>query len=138
MLVTVGLNLARGTYRHSVGDRIYGDVVVWLLGACIVRVVIFVMSRLSGMRNPDRASTSRKPNRSDFAYFEPEATGLLVQGARRVASGSGRSNTAAKNWLTLVANLRLSSGRCGKCLFAPHHCVWTARPQTGSATGRPA
>lgn len=50
VLVTVGLNLARGTYRHSVGDRIYGDVVVWLLGACIVRVVIFVMSRLSGMR----------------------------------------------------------------------------------------
>jgi hypothetical protein len=46
LLVTVVLDLIHGTYRHSVGERISGDVVVWLVGACIVRLAIFVVGKL--------------------------------------------------------------------------------------------
>lgn len=47
VLLTVVLDLIHGTYRHSVGDRIVGDVFIWLVGACIVRLVIFVVGRAS-------------------------------------------------------------------------------------------
>jgi hypothetical protein len=43
VLFTVVVNLIHGTYRHSVGDRIYGDVVIWLIGVCVVRLVIFIV-----------------------------------------------------------------------------------------------
>jgi hypothetical protein len=45
VLFTVTANLIHGTYRHSVGDRIYGDVGLWLIGACVVRLVIFVVGK---------------------------------------------------------------------------------------------
>jgi hypothetical protein len=52
VLLTVVLDLTHGTYRHSVGDRIYGDVVIWLVGACLVRLVIFVAGMFDRRRKP--------------------------------------------------------------------------------------
>jgi hypothetical protein len=52
VLLLVVLDLIRGTYRHSVGDRIFGDVVIWLIGACVVRLVMFVMGTLDRRRKP--------------------------------------------------------------------------------------
>ena len=52
VLLTVALDLIHGTYRHSVGDRIFGDVAIWLVGACVVRGVIFVLAMLDGRRRP--------------------------------------------------------------------------------------
>ena len=45
-LLTVILDLIHETYRHSIGDRIYGDIVIWLVGACVVRLMIFVVGRV--------------------------------------------------------------------------------------------
>jgi hypothetical protein len=52
VLLTVVLDLTRGTYRHSVGDRIFADVVIWLIGACIVRLAMFVVGMLDRRRKP--------------------------------------------------------------------------------------
>jgi hypothetical protein len=52
VLLTVVLDLVHGTYRHSVGDRIYGDIVVWLIGACVVRLVMFVVGMFDRRRKP--------------------------------------------------------------------------------------
>jgi hypothetical protein len=50
VLLTVVLNLVHGTYRHSVGGRIYGDLVIWLAGACVVRLVMFIAGRFDRRR----------------------------------------------------------------------------------------
>jgi hypothetical protein len=52
VLLTVVVDLIHGTYRHSVDDRIYGDVVIWLMGACVVRLVMFVVGRFDRRRKP--------------------------------------------------------------------------------------
>jgi hypothetical protein len=52
VLLTVVVDLIHGTFRHSVGDRIYGDVVIWLIGACVVRLVMFVVGMFDGRCKP--------------------------------------------------------------------------------------
>ena len=52
VLLTVALNLIHGTYRHSVGDRMGGNVVIWLVGACIVRLVMFVVGMFGRRHKP--------------------------------------------------------------------------------------
>jgi hypothetical protein len=52
VLLTVTLNLIHGTYRHSVGDRIFGNFVIWLVGACVVRLVIVVGGMLDRRGKP--------------------------------------------------------------------------------------
>jgi hypothetical protein len=52
VLFTVVANLIHGTYRHSVAERIFGDVGIWLIGACVVRLVIFAVGKFDGPRNP--------------------------------------------------------------------------------------
>jgi len=52
VLLTVVLALIHEAYCHSVGDRIYGDVVIWLIGACVVRLVMFVVGMFDRRRKP--------------------------------------------------------------------------------------
>jgi hypothetical protein len=52
VLLTVILDLIHGTYRHSLGARIAGDVVIWIVVACVVRLAMFVAGAFDGRHKP--------------------------------------------------------------------------------------